>query len=211
MARALALSLTSPVVRVRYALNALMPHGRLEEAAAELHAALEFDPLSTYARTILAVIFILWHRYDQAIAEARRLLELDPSAYWGYLVIGSSYRELRMFEEAIAAHRRAVELSGGTAAMLGWLGLSLGLGRKEAEARALLNRLHEMTKQAYVPPSSFAWTYLGLGEMDNAFEWLDRAVDARDQLMMPIKTYAFLDPIRNDPRFLSLLRKMKLE
>jgi tetratricopeptide (TPR) repeat protein len=195
---------------VRYALNGLMPHGRLEEAAAELEAALEFDPLSTYTRTILAVIFILWHRYDQAIAEARRLLEIDPSAYWGYLVIGSSYRELRLFDEAIAAHRRAVELSGGTAAMLGWLGLSLGLCGKEAEARGLLNRLHEMTKQAYVPPSSFAWIHFGLGEVDDAFEWLERAVEARDQLMMAIKSYAFFDPIRNDLRFLSLLRKMKL-
>jgi TolB-like protein/Tfp pilus assembly protein PilF len=211
MARALALNPTSPVVRVRYAMNALMPHGRLEEAVAELEAALEFDPLSTYTRTMLAITFILWHRYDQAIAEARRLLEIDPSAYWGYLVLGSSYRELRRFEEAIAAHRRAVELSGGTAAMLGWLGLSLGLGGKKAEARGLLNRLHEMTKQAYVPPSSLAWTYLGLGQIDSAFEWLDRAVDARDQLMMPIKSYAFFDPIRTDPRFLSLLRKMKLE
>jgi len=211
MARARALNPTSPVVRLRYALNALMPHGRLEEAAAELHAALEFDPLSTYTRTILAVIFILWHRYVQAIAEAQRLLELDPSAYWGYLVIGSSHRELRMFDEAIAAHRRAVELSGGTAAMLGWLGLSLGLGGKKAEARALLERLQEMSAQAYVPPTSLAWTYLGLGEIDSTFEWLDRAVDARDQLMMPIKSYAFFDPIRNDPRFLSLLRKMKLE
>jgi TolB-like protein/Tfp pilus assembly protein PilF len=211
MARALVLNPTSPVVRVRYALNGLMPHGRLEEAAAELEAALEFDPLSTYTRTILAIIFILWHRYDRAMAESQRLLELDPSAYWGYLVIGSSYRELRMFDEAIAAHRRAVELSGGTAAMLGWLGLSLGLGGKKAEARALLERLQEMRTQAYVPPTSLAWTYLGLGEIDSAFEWLDRAVDGRDQLMMPIKTYAFFDPLRNDPRFLSLLRKMKLE
>ncbi len=211
MARALALNPTSPVVRARYALNFLMPHGRLEAAVAELEAALEFDPLSTYTRTPLAIMLLLWHRYDRAIAEARRLLELDPSAYWGHLVIGSCYRELRMFDEAIAANRRAVELSGNSAAMLGWLGLSLGLSGKKTEARALLKRLHGMAAQAYVPPTSFAWIHLGLGEIDSAFEWLDRAIDARDQFMMAIKSYAFFDPIRADPRFAALLRKMHLE
>ncbi len=211
MARALALNPNSPVVRARYALNGLMPHGRLEEAVAELEGALEFDPLSTYTRTVLAIMLLLWHRYDRAIDEARRLLELDPSAYWGYLVIGSCYREQRMFDDAIAANRRAVELSGDSAAMLGWLGLSLGLGGKKVEARALLKRLHGMATQGYVPPASFAWIHLGLGEIDSAFEWLDRAVKVCDQYMMAIKSYAFFDPIRADPRFAALLRKMNLE
>ncbi len=211
MARALALNPNSPLVRVRYAFNALMPHGRLEEAVAELEFALEFDPLSTYFRTALAITLLLWRRYDRAIDEARRLLELDPSAYWGYLVIGSCYREQRMFDDAIAADRRAVELSGDSAAMLGWLGLSLGLGGKKVEARGLLKRLHGMATQAYMPPTSFAWIHFGLGEIDSAFEWLDRAIDGRDQFMMPIKSYAFFDPIRSDPRFLTLLRKMNLE
>ena len=113
--------------------------------------------------------------------------------------------------EAIAANRRAVELSGGSAAILGWLGLSLGSGGKRAEARALLKRLHGMATQAYVPPTSFAWIHIGLGEIDSAFEWLDRAVHGRDQFMMPIKSYAFFDPLRADPRFAALLRKMHLE
>ncbi len=211
MARALALNPTSPVVRARYALNWLMPHGRLEEAVAELEYALEFDPLSADTRTVLAIMLLLWHRYDRAITEARRLLELEPSAYWGHLVIGSCHRDLRMFDEAIAAGRRAVELSGNSAAMLGWLGLSLASGGQKAEARALLKRLHGMAAQTYVPPTSFAWIHIGLGEMDSAFEWLDRAIDARDQFMMAIKSYAFFDPIRSDPRFAALLRKMNLE
>jgi len=89
--------------------------------------------------------------------------------------------------------------------------MSLGLSGNKAEARALLKRLHGMAAQAYVPPTSFAWIHLGLGEIDSAFEWLDRAVDERDQYLMPIKSYAFLDPIRSDPRFLAPLLKMNLE
>lgn len=211
LARALELNPASPLVRLRYAINWLLPHGRLEEGVAEVQKVLESDPMSTYARTWQAAMFLFWHRYDRAIEQARLLLELDPTAYWGHLVIASSYRDQQMFEEAIAANRRAVELSGNSPAMLGWLGLSLGLGGKKAEARALLERLDAMASNGYVPPTSFAWIHLGLGEIDSAFEWLDRAVDERDQFMMGIKSYAFFDPIRADPRCLSLLRKMHLE
>jgi hypothetical protein len=79
------------------------------------------------------------------------------------------------------------------------------------EARALLDRLHATTPHAYVPASGFAWTHLGLGEVDAAFSWMDRAIDERDPMMIPIKTYPFLDPIRDDARFSALLRKMNLD
>ena len=95
--------------------------------------------------------------------------------------------------------------------MNGWLGLALGLGGNAAEARTLLERLHNEAAQRYVPPTSFAWIHIGLAEIDAAFEWLHRAVDEYDQFMMPIKSYEFLDPLRADPRFLALLRKMNLE
>ena len=195
----------------QFAFNALMPRGRLQAAAEELERALEWDPLSTFIRLHLAIVFLLWHRYDKAMEQARLLLELDPNAPWPYFVMGVAYGEERMFDDSIAAHRRAVELSDGSAMNLGWLGLSLALAGKTDEARTLLNRLHEMATQAYVPPTSIAWIHLGLGDIDAAFEWLDRAIEARDQLMMPIKSYAFFDPIRADPRFPALLRKMHLD
>ena len=67
-----------------------------------------------------------------------------------------------------------------------------------------------MGNHTYLPPTSVAWIHLGLGEIDDAFEWLDRAIDARDQLMMPIKSYAFFDPIRSDPGFTCLLCTTRL-
>ncbi len=211
MDRARELDPASAIVRVRYAVNGLMPHGRLEEAVAELEGVLDTDPLSVYALMPLAIMLVLWRRYDRALDQSRLLLEIDPTAYWGHLVIGSCHREQQRYDEAIAAHQRAVELSGGSAAMLGWLGLALGLGGRTVEARALLERLHAMEATAYVPPTSFAWIHLGLGEIESAFDWMDRAIDGCDQLMMPIKSYAFFDPIRADPRFTALLRKMHLD
>jgi TolB-like protein/Tfp pilus assembly protein PilF len=211
MARALQLNPESPIVRMRYAAHALMPHGRLAEAVAELERALELDPLSTGTRNWLAVMLLLWRQYDRAFHEATKLLELDPTSYWAHAVIAGTYRERRMFDEAIAAQRTATKLSADTAAMLGWLGLVLGLGGRTAEACDVLGRLEAMSSRTFVPPTSFAWTYLGLGETDRAFEWLDRAVEGRDQFMMPIKSYPFFDPIRSDPRFAALLRKMNLD
>jgi hypothetical protein len=116
-----------------------------------------------------------------------------------------------MFDEAVAAHRKATELIGGAPLMQGWLGLAFAQARNTAEARAVLERLHAMAAKVYVPPTSFAWIHLGLGEKDDFFTWMDRAIDARDHMLMPIKSYPFLDPIRPDPRYLGLLRRMNLK
>ncbi len=211
MALALRLAPRSPVVRVRYALSELMPHGRLEEAVAELDRALELDPLSFLARFWLGIMLMLWRRYDRAIEEQHKLLELDPSHWGAHFVMHACYRYQGMLDEAVAAQRRAVDLSGESAHNLGWLGLSLAEAGQPAEAREVLRRLHSKAANGYVPPTSFAWVHLGLGETDAAFSWLDRAVDECDQRMMPIKSYRFFDPIRADPRFLDLLRKMHLD
>lgn len=210
MALALTLNPFSPLVRIRYAGNLLMPLGRVEEAVQELERALELDPLSTAAHTWLTVTLMLARHYERAQDEARLLLELEPASYWGYVILGGVYREQKSFEAAIEVQRKAVDLSGGSAVMLGWLGLVLGQCGNAAEARALLEQLRRMAATTYVPPTAFAWIHLGLGDVDSAFEWLDRAIDARDQLMMPIKSYPIFDPIRPDPRFTGLLRKMNL-
>lgn len=211
MTLALRLDPASPLVRWRYAVSDLMPHGRLEEAITEIERALESDPLSLLMQAWLGVMLVLAHKWDRALDQAHLLLQLYPAAFWGHFVMGVAYREKRMFEQAITALRTAMEVSGGMPGLIGWLGLTLGLNGSAAEARSLIDRLHGKAAQGYVPPSSFAWIHLGLGETDEAFEWLDRAVAECDQYMMPIKSYRFFDPIRADPRFLNLLRKMNLE
>jgi len=211
MSLALQLDPNSPLVRIRYAVSELMPHGRVEEAVAELERALEFDPLSFFARSWLGIMLVLQRRYERAMDEGQKLLDLDPTNFMAHFVIALGYRYRKMCEQAIAAQRRAVEFSGNAAAMLGWLGLTLAGCGQTAEARDVLQRLHGMVAKGYVPACAFAWIHLGLGEIDIAFEWLNRAVEQCDQLMMPIKTYGFFDPIRGDPRFAALLRKMNLE
>ncbi len=211
MGRALELNPASPVVRFRYALSGLMPHGRHRESAAEIERALESDPLSLYMRSWLAEILYLAREYDRALEQARQVVELDATYYLSHFVMGQVRSEQRMFEEAIPVLQKAAELSGGHPLVLGWLGLALAQSGNTAEARALLQRLQSMSSQAYVLPTTFAWIHLGLGEIDDAFAWMDRAVEERDAIIIPIKSLPFLDPLRSDPRYLALLRKMNLE
>jgi tetratricopeptide (TPR) repeat protein len=196
---------------LRNAVSGLLPLGRLQEAAAEIERALESDPLSLFMRWWLAVMLTFGRQYDRAMEQTRLMLELDPNCHLGHFAAGLVYLERRMFDEGIAAFRKAAELSGGAPLMLGWLGVALAQAGDTAGARAMLERLHEMARVAYVPPTSFAWLHLGLGETDSAFTWMERAIDARDPMIMPIKSYAFLDALRPDPRYLALLRKMNLE
>jgi TolB-like protein/Tfp pilus assembly protein PilF len=208
--RAIELNPASPVVRVRYAMNLQGP-GRLDEAVAELERALESDPLSVFARTWLVVSLWLGRQTRRAIDEARVIIELDPTYPSGPLVMGIALCVDRRFDEAIVAIRKAVALFGGAPMALGWLGFALGMSGNGTEARALLEGFRVMAGQTYVAPTSFAWIHLGLGEIDEAFAWMDKAIDARDPMMVPIRSYWFLDPLRDDPRFHALLRRMNLD
>ena len=211
MALALRIDPHSSVVRMRYAVSDLMPQGLLGDAIRELQHAIEYDPLFVFPRFWLAIVLVLSRRYDQALEEGQRMLELSPTSCLANFVLSLCHRYLGHAADAVELQRRAVELSGGSAAMLGWLGLTLAGSGELGEAKDVLDRLHLMAGKSYVPPTSFAWILLGLKKIDAAFEWLDRAVDECDQLLMPIKSYGFFDPIRSDQRFRALLHKMNLE
>jgi TolB-like protein/Flp pilus assembly protein TadD len=210
VAQARELDPTSRLVRVRYAM-VQAELGHIEEAAAELERALESDPLSLDVNAWLVIMLCLARHSDRALQRALRVLDLEPEHFVPYEILGQVYLGMQRFEESAAAFRKAVELSRGLPLMLGWLGLSLGLGGHTLEAQAVLDRLRALASQRYVLPTSFAWTHLGLGDIGEAFSWMERAIDAPDRMMEAIKTYPFLDPLRSDPRFAALLRKMNLE
>ncbi len=220
MSRALELDPGSPLARSRNALVILMPHNRMNEAVAEIERALERDPLAGLTRCWLGIMRALARDYDRSIEEARIMDELEPASCWPPFVRGIAYRQ-KYFEEsvrgrlrpdfakkAVDEHRRAAELGSGAEMFLGWLGFALGVCGNKEEARAVAERLHRSDR--YVLPSCLAHVHYGLGEIDAAFEWFDRAVEERDQNMMMFPSFPHLDPVREDPRWAALLRKMKL-
>jgi TolB-like protein/Tfp pilus assembly protein PilF len=209
VAQARKLDPTSRLVRLRYAM-VQAELGQPELAAAELELTLESDPLSLDACNWLTVMLYLSRHFDRALEQALRNLDLEPEHFVPYDVAGQVYLSMQRFEESAASFQKALALSPDLPTLRGWLALSLGLGGHWREAQAVLDQLSALARQRYVPPTCFAWTHLGLGDIDEAFIWLDRAVDAPDRMIEPIKTYPFLDPLRADQRFAALLRKMKL-
>jgi TolB-like protein/Flp pilus assembly protein TadD len=210
MVRARDLHPNSPLIRVRHA-SVLGVLGRTEEGVAELDGALQLDPLSVEVRFWLVLELFLGRQYARAHAEAQELLELEPEHHVAYMVLGQVYLGMQRFDESVNAFRRAVEVSGEFPVMLGWLGLALGLGGHTVQASMVLDRLRTIASQRYVLPSSFAWLHLGLGDIDEAFAWMERAVDRNDGWIPALNTYPFLDTLHADPRFAALLRKMNLE
>jgi TolB-like protein/Tfp pilus assembly protein PilF len=211
MRRALELNPTSPVVVYRHAASYLLPQGRLAEAAAGLERVLEYDPLDLNVRTWLGVLHWIAGRHVVAAEQLHQALEIDANYPLAVHILGLNRLTERRFDEALALLRRSVELHLGSPMVLGWLGLALAQSGNRSEALSLLQKLHAMAERTYVPATSFAWTHLGLGHIDETFVWLDRAVEERDHMMTPIKTYPFFDPIRGDPRFTALVRKMNLD
>ena len=202
---------SSLLVRFRYALSGLLPQGQLKEAINQLECALEFDPLSWLLHCWLSIVLWLARDYDRAMREARSYERLGLESYIAQFTMGNICRDNGMLKEAIVHHRRAVELSNGVPQTLGWLGLTMARSGNTTEARSLLQRLQAIGSRAYVSPTCFAWIHLGLGESDDALIWMARAIQERDANIFPIRSYPFLDPLRGDPRFAALLRRMNLE
>jgi TolB-like protein len=208
--RALELAPESPQVRLRHAISGLLPHGRMSEATAELEGVLRNDPLSLIVRWWLAVMLYLGRRPDRMAEEGRRMIALEPSHFLGHWVLGIALDECADKPAAVAAMEKAHELSGGIPFTLGFLAFVQGRSGRQEDARRVLAAAREAAETGYLPPSVSALGHVGLGEWDDALRWLDCAIETRDPMVMPIKTYPFLDPVRGDPRLRALLEKMHL-
>ncbi len=183
--------------------------GRFDDAIVEAKQAQELDPLSPLINALAGYVFFVARQYDQAILECQKALEIDPNSVVALAYIVFPYFQKGMYEEAIAACQKVVALWKGSTMWLAGLGLVYaGSGRKE-EAQKVLRELEERSKQQYVGPLEFVWVYVGLGEIDQAFEWLNKAYEERN-LLFRLKAEPTFDALRSDPRFEELLQKIGL-
>ncbi len=194
-----------------YALFVLAPMLRLDEAVTEMRRALETDPLSPFYHAFHSLL-LCWHgRHDEAIGQLQRTLELDPHYHATHTILGIAYMTKGMFDQAAASLERAVEFSGRSTYALGFLGAAYAAAGREGEARRLLAELLDPTRRAYIPAIAVAHVCLGLGEVDQGFQWLDRAIDERDPRTLWLKPSQLYESYRSDSRYLALLRKMDLQ
>jgi serine/threonine-protein kinase len=185
--------------------------GRFDEAIAEVKRALELDPLSLIINAVEGLAYTWLRQYDKAIDKCRKTLEMDPNFLLAYLFQAWAYAAKGMWEETITSAQKAVTLSGESPFALWTLGISYAMAGQENQALKMLDRLDELSNQRYVSPYCKAMIYVGLGDMDQAFEYLGKAYLERESFLATINTLPFFDRLRSDPRFTALLKKMGLE
>jgi TolB-like protein/Tfp pilus assembly protein PilF len=185
--------------------------GRHEESIAEGQRALELDPLSLIINNDLGQVYYFARQYDDAIAQLRKTVEMDPSFVIAHFFLALAYGQKKMFEEAIREAEKAMTLSGDSDTLiLAQLGIIHSHSGNENSAREVLARLRELTEVKYVSPFRVALIYVGLGENDRVFEWLERAYEERDHWIETLRVNPALDILRSDDRYQELLRKTGL-
>ncbi|MBI4911057.1 MAG: hypothetical protein HY820_46035 [Acidobacteria bacterium] len=189
----------------------LLPHNRMREAVEEMERAIELDPLSPSLHSLFAWLLAFARDSNRALAESETALKLAPEHPGALGLRGSVLYFSDRIEEGVALWQSTAEKMARAPSVIAPLGYGLGLLGRKAEARAILAELDAAAKHSYVTPFSHALVHIGLGEFDSAFEWLDRAVDERDVHILHLTVKPVYDPIRSDPRFHALLRKMNLD
>jgi len=209
--RALELNIAYPTAHHWYA-EYLALIGRLDEAIAQAKRAQELDPLSLIMNTIVGWALYYAGQYDRAIEEYRKIIEMDPNFIATRYMLSLVYAQKKMYKEAVAEAQKAIDLSGGSdSPFIPTLGLMYSLSGKRDKAKKVLDQLHELSKQRYVSPAQIALIYAGLGQKDQAVEWLEKAYEERDHWLVLLKIDPLFDSLRSDSRFKALLKKMNLE
>ncbi len=184
---------------------------QFDPALQEVRLAADLDPLSPIIQTQVGWILEFARRYPEAIRQFRDVLADNPSQQWALWRLGSALLYTRQYDAAIAVLRKFTEASSRSAASLGTLGHAYGLASRRRDAEALLAELQARSRRQYVPPHVFVHIYVGLGERDEAFQWLERSYQERSNSLLWLGVDSGLDPLRADPRFDNLLRRVGLK
>ena len=181
--------------------------GRQNSAMAEIKRAQELDPLGPM---IGGGSGRYGTQYDLMIESNRKKLELDANFAGAYLGLGKAYALKGMYQDAIAAFQKGLDLSGGAPNYLSFLGYTYGVWGKRNEAKKILLQLNQLSKRRYVSPYEIGLVYIGLGEKDMAFDWLQKAVADRSIRLVPLKAGEEMASLRSDPRYAELLSRIGL-
>ncbi len=178
----------------------------------EMKRAQELDPLSPIISVNVAWVYILKNDLTSAIDECERDIELDPSVPLAHEVLGSTYLRQRRDIEATSEFEKAVELSGRSGRFLSDLGYCYAVTGRRAEALRIVKELEERYDQRQAMGRYIASVYAGLGERDQAFQWLEKDFQQRSAPLPYYLIWWFsFDDLRSDPRYADLVRRMGLE
>jgi TolB-like protein/Flp pilus assembly protein TadD len=206
--RAIALEPDNARSHRRYALG-LMWMGRFDEAIRESYRAVELAPVDLEINANVALVLYFARRYDEAILEAHKTLEMDRHFSQAHRTVARASVEKGLYEQAIAAFHQAIA-SGGIQLQKAELGHAYALSGQRHEALKIRSELTDLAERQYVSPYDMALLHVGLGENDQAFDWLEKSFAERERWMVTLKVAPALDPLRTDARFADLIRRVGL-
>ncbi|MFQ5928164.1 MAG: tetratricopeptide repeat protein, partial [Acidobacteriota bacterium] len=181
----------------------LSAHGQLDEGAAEIEKALALNPLSLQINTVVGLHLVWEHQYEKAIEQLQKTLEMDPSFFNAHEGLMLAYWDAGMYENAITESEKLASLRSDRFSQLP-IFLRQVVSGNRAEAIRTLENWRELSSWLK------AYYYALLGEKDRAIEWLNKCVDERTSWVSLINAMPTFEPLRNDPRFTDLLRRMRL-
>lgn len=208
--RALALGQNDPTAHLWFSHYCIV-RNRLEQALEENSRTLALDPVSPLFNTERAEIYYNGRQYDSAIAQSRRVIDQYPTYPLAYIWLGSAYREKKMYKEALEQFSQGVKFSGDRPAMLALYGHALALSGDAGGARKVLADLQHLAHSRYVSSLYFAGVYTGLGEKTTALDWLDKAYKEHNDRLVYLNVDPMADPLRSEPRFQQLMKRLHLQ
>jgi len=180
--------------------------GRFDEALRESERARQLDPLSLIIATDNGEILYFSRQYDRAIQQFRTVLERDPDFPRAHNV-RSAYVEKGLFADALADLEKSRPAATWYWSMLAYV---YGRSGQQAQAQRALEKLQELNRKQQVDPSAFLWAYIGMGNKDQAFAWFEKAYSQHSNALTTLKVDPIYDPLRSDPRFQNLQRRVGL-
>jgi len=205
--KGLALDPGNAIAHLWYA-KLLALRGRKSEVLAQRLIAAQLDPVSPYTVQAVGGYFSVIGNYDEAIDHFEIALALEPGFGLAHQGLGVAYLLKHEPRKAIEELQLASRLMQGPR-RLALLGYALGMCGRVSEAGKILQELLALSRREPVPPSAIAHVYIGLGDKDRAFEWMNKAVDQKD-LGLTLQWDSLYHDLRSDPRYTELLRRMKL-
>jgi TolB-like protein/Tfp pilus assembly protein PilF len=206
-----ALALNSNYVTVhRYYGHLLSNLGRHAESAEEMRRAREVDPLSPIMHALSGRLQYQARQYDSALEHLKNALAINADFWVVHMFLGSVYERLQRFDQARTEYQKAFELSSGNTEAIASRGHILAQLGQRAEAEEAIRVLKELSKHRYVPPYNIAIVHNGLGDADAALGWLEKAYETRDVRLTFLAVEPKWDPMRGEPRFQALLKRLAL-
>lgn len=184
--------------------------GRTEEAVTMRRHARELDPLAVSGAG-LGWDLLFARRYDQAIQELHSVMAVKPEDAFARWILGFVLIANHDPQGAIPELEKGISLSNRSSGVVGLLVNAYAQAGRRRDALRLLDELKRRRQAEYVPAAAFVFAYLGLGNYDQTFVWLDQAYKEQSYALQTLKVLPLFDPIRSDPRFIDLLHRVGLD